>query len=461
MVGADPREGYGRDMRIAVVGGGISGLVAAYRLRVLLGAEADIVVIDRAARLGGILYTGELAGEPLDLGAEAFVGRRPEVPELLRELGLETQLVVPAGLRPLVWSQGRAHPLPERTLMGIPSNAESMRGLVDAETLERIETESRRPLGWYPDADMDVYRLVADRFGVQVVERSVDPLLGGVYAGSSRSIGVRAALPTLAAALDDGAPSLTHAVAAAMPPPSNAPVFGGLRDGYRVLLDTLAAKSGAEFVTATSATHLVRASHGWVLEPVGGVDAVVLATPAPVTANLLRPFAPAAASAAAGIELSSSVVVALGLPRDTALPQNSGILVATGEPLRAKAFTLSSRKWTHLAERGTAAVRASFGKFGDDSPLHWSDADLIAAATEDLATVTGATIEPTSAVVQRWPGGLAQYAPGHNGRIAEIESAIADFDGLAVAGAYLHGVGVPACVSSATAAARRVASILT
>ncbi|WP_433684184.1 protoporphyrinogen oxidase [Nocardia sp. CA-119907] len=448
-------------MRIAVVGGGISGLVAAYRSRVLLGADADIVVIDRAARLGGILYTGELAGEPLDLGAEAFVGRRPEVPELLRELGLEMQLVVPAGLRPLVWSQGRAHPLPERTLMGIPSDAESMRGLVDAETLERIETESRRPLAWYPDADMDVYRLVADRFGTQVAERSVDPLLGGVYAGSSRSIGVRASLPTLAAALDDGAPSLTHAVAAAMPPPSNAPVFGGLRDGYRVLLDTLAAKSAAEFITATSATHLARASHGWVLEPVGAVDAVVLATPAPVTANLLRPFAPAAASAAAGIELSSSVVVALGLPRDTPLPQNSGILVATGEPLRAKAFTLSSRKWTHLAERETATVRASFGKFGDDSTQTWSDADLIAAATEDLATVTGATIEPTAALVQRWPGGLAQYAPGHLDRVVEIESAAADFDGLAIAGAYLRGVGVPACVASGTAAAHRIAATLT
>ncbi|MEU7222120.1 protoporphyrinogen oxidase [Nocardia iowensis] len=445
-------------MRIAVVGGGISGMAAAYRLRVLLGAEADILVLDRAERVGGILYTGEVAGEPLDLGAEAFVGRRPEVPELLREVGLETQLVTPAGLRPLLWSGGVTHPLPERTLMGIPADAESMRGLVDAETVERIATEPRRPLAWEPGADIDVYRLIADRFGAQVAERSVDPLLGGVYAGSSRSIGIRAALPTLAAALDDGAPSLTHAVSVALPPPSDAPVFGGLRDGYQVLLEALAARSGAKFVTATPATRLARGLRGWVVDPIGAVDAVVLATPAPVSARLLGTVAPNAAAALAGIELSSSVVVALALPRDTALPHNSGILVATGESLRAKAFTLSSRKWTHLAQRETALVRASFGKFGDDSTLSWSDADLIAAAAEDLATVTGVAIEPVAAVVQRWRGGLAQYAPGHTDRVAAIESAVSSLDGLALAGAYLHGVGVPACVASGNAAAERIAA---
>lgn len=441
-----------------MVGGGISGMAAAYRLRVLLGAEADILVLDRAERVGGILYTGEVAGEPLDLGAEAFVGRRPEVPELLREVGLETQLVTPAGLRPLLWSGGVTHPLPERTLMGIPADAESMRGLVDAETVERIATEPRRPLAWEPGADIDVYRLIADRFGAQVAERSVDPLLGGVYAGSSRSIGIRAALPTLAAALDDGAPSLTHAVSVALPPPSDAPVFGGLRDGYQVLLEALAARSGAKFVTATPATRLARGLRGWVVDPIGAVDAVVLATPAPVSARLLGTVAPNAAAALAGIELSSSVVVALALPRDTALPHNSGILVATGESLRAKAFTLSSRKWTHLAQRETALVRASFGKFGDDSTLSWSDADLIAAAAEDLATVTGVAIEPVAAVVQRWRGGLAQYAPGHTDRVAAIESAVSSLDGLALAGAYLHGVGVPACVASGNAAAERIAA---
>ncbi len=445
-------------MRIAVIGGGVSGLTAAYRLRALLGTEAEIVLVEHRERLGGVLLTGELAGAPFDLGAEAFVGRRPEVPRLLAELGLSDQLVYPAGRRPLVWSGGAAHPLPEGTLMGIPSGAESVRGLVDADTLARVAAEPDRPLSWEPGADVDVYGLVADRFGAQVAERSVDPLLGGVYAGSSRSIGVRAALPTLAAALDAGATSLTAAVGAALPPPSTAPVFGGLRDGYGVLLRALVEASGARIVTGVPAGPVTRAVRGWLVEPVGAVDAVVLATPAPVTAELLREVAPDSAAAAADIELSSSVVVALALPRDTALPQNSGILVATGEPLRAKAFTLSSRKWPHLAARETALVRASFGKFGDDAVLDRSDAELIEAAVADLAVVTGVEATPVAARVQRWRGGLAQYAPGHLGRVAAIEAGVAYLDGLTVAGAYLHGVGVPACVASGERAAREIAA---
>ncbi|MFF2551341.1 protoporphyrinogen oxidase [Nocardia sp. NPDC058058] len=443
-------------MRIAIVGGGISGLVAAYRLRQSLGASADLVLIDQRDRLGGILHTTDIEGDPVDLGAEAFVGRRPEIPALMRELGIEDQLVHPAGKRPLVWSGGTAHPLPGNTLMGIPADSESITGLVDAETIARVAAEPSSPLHWERGADISVGALVADRFGEQVVRRSVDPLLGGVYAGTADSIGVRAALPTLAAALDAGAQSLTQAVREALPPPSTTPVFGGIRDGYRALLDALTAAADVKVETGTAATRLTRAGAGWQLDPIGAVDAVVLATPAPVTAALLRDIAPDAAEIAAGIELASSAVVAMALPAATELPDNSGILVATGEPLRAKAFTLSSRKWPHLAARDVALVRASFGRFGDDSLLAWQDVDLIQAAVDDLTTVTGANISPLSAVVQRWRGGLPQYAPGHTARIADLRSATADLAGLALAGAYLDGVGVPACAASGTAAAARI-----
>ncbi|WP_280507238.1 protoporphyrinogen oxidase [Nocardia flavorosea] len=445
-------------MRIAVVGGGISGLVAAYRLRQALGVAADLTVIEGRDRLGGVLRTGSVGGEPVDLGAEAFVGRRPEVPALLRELGIAGQLVHPAGLRPLVWAGGRAHPLPERTLMGIPSGPHSVAGLLDADTVARIADEPTRAFDWRPGADTDVYSLVADRFGAQTVARSVDPLLGGVYAGTARSIGLRAALPALAAALDRGATSLTAAVSATLPPPSDAPVFGALRDGYGVLIRALAEQAAATTVRGTGVDALHRMPGRWRVDPVGEFDAVVLATPAPATVRLLTEVAPAAARAAAGIELSSSALVVLELPKDTELPQNSGVLVATGEPLRAKAFTLSSRKWPHLAARDTAVVRVSFGRFGDDTTTALSESELVAAATADLATVTGAAITPNSAVVQRWPGGLAQYAPGHTERVAEIDAGLAGLDDLAVTGAYLNGVGVPACVASATAAARRIAA---
>ncbi|RDI44646.1 protoporphyrinogen oxidase [Nocardia mexicana] len=443
-------------MRVAVVGGGISGLVAAYRLRRALGSALDLVLVERSGRIGGILRTDDIAGDPVDLGAEAFVGRRPEIPAILEELGLSEQLVYPAGKRPLIWSGGAEHPLPERTLMGIPSGPDAVAGLVDEATLAQVADEPTRPLNWVRGGDVSVGDLVGDRFGEQVVRRSVDPLLGGVYAGLANSIGVRAALPTLAAALDAGAPSLSRAVTEALPPPSTAPVFGGIRDGYRVLLEALLSAAQAKVETDTAATGLTRTTTGWRLDPVGEVDAVILAAPAPVAAGLLREAAPEAADAAAGIELSSSAVVALALPAETALPDNSGILVATGEPLRAKAFTLSSRKWTHLAQRDVALVRASFGRFGNDTPLSWPDEDLIAAAAEDLSTVTGVEITPLTARVQRWRGGLPQYAPGYIDRVAAIEAGVDELPGLAVAGAYLHGVGVPACAASGTAAAERI-----
>ncbi len=443
---------------VAVVGGGIAGLVAAYRVRQALGPDATITLIEESDHVGGKLRTVPLAGYDIDVGAEAFVGRRPELPALLAELGLADQLVHPSGLRALVWASDALHPLPSGTLMGIPAGSESLVGLVDSATLDKIDREPTLPFEWDATADIDVESLVAARFGEQVVSRSVDPLLGGVYAGRSRTIGVRAALPTLAAALDAGASSLSAAVERALPEPSSAPVFGGIRDGYGVLLDALVLAATPTVLTGVGVNALRRDGDGWLVDPVGRFDGVVLAVPAPTLTRLLAEVSPVAADAARAIPVASSAVVALALPLDTQLPENSGILVATGEVLRAKAFTLSSQKWPHLGARDVKLVRASFGHFGDDRSLGWPDDELVAAAVEDLAVVAGVRATPVDTIVTRWTGGLPQYLPGHLDRVRAIEAGIAELDGVEVAGALLHGVGVPACVASGTDAAQRLSS---
>jgi hypothetical protein len=248
----------------SVVGGGISGLVAAYRLRVAAGPDASITVFDPADRLGGVLRTERVGGQPLDVGAEAFVARRPEVPALLAELGLAAKQIGTTGARPLIYSQRRLHPLPRDTLNGIPAQPSALAGLVDDATIARMFDERTRPLRWRPGADPTVADLVGDRFGEQVVARSVDPLLAGVYAGSAATIGLRSAAPTLAEVLDRGVPSLTDAVREALPPPLAGSVFGAVEGGYAVLLDALVRRARVKWAQV-AIERVTPSARGWEL----------------------------------------------------------------------------------------------------------------------------------------------------------------------------------------------------
>ncbi|ORB75806.1 protoporphyrinogen oxidase [Mycobacterium scrofulaceum] len=431
-----------------VVGGGISGLTAAYRLRAAVGDHAAITLFDPGDRLGGILRTERVGGQTMDLGAEAFILRRPEMPALLAELGLSGRQLVSTGARPLIYSGRTVHPLPTGTVVGIPSSAAAVAGLVDEATVARIEAEPGRPLRWRPGSDPATAELVGERFGEQVVARSVDPLLSGVYAGSAATIGLRAAAPGVAAALDRGAASLTDAVRQALPPPTGAPVFGALDGGYQVLLDALVERSRPRRVRA-AVQRLEPAGPGWALLDDAGArwhaDAVILAVPAPRAARLLADIAPTSAAAAGRITSASSVVVALAVPGGTPFPECSGVLVATGEALRAKAITLSSRKW---GARGDAQLlRLSFGRCGDGLAETASDDELLVWAVDDLATVFGLHVEPVDARVQRWIEAMPQYGPGHAGLAAEVRAGLPPT--LAVAGSYLDGIGVPACVGAA------------
>ncbi len=520
-------------MRVAVVGAGIAGLAAAHRLRTLLGPDAAITVLEQRDRIGGVLRTIDLAGKPYDVGAEAFLARRPEVPALLAELGLTERLVHPTAAHASIRAAGRTVALPAGTVLGVPTSAARLVGLLTDAGLAAVAAEPTRPLAWTPGGDVALGRLLRARFGDELTDRLVDPLLGGVYAGRVDALGLRPTMPALAAALDAGATSLTAAADAATNgesrvstrrdggsgPPDNgesrvstrrdrisgsgpenesrqagsrgaplgdggqesptrrgetrdsplvaggppSPVFGALRGGYRVLLDALADAARADFRLDTTVRAIEPSAPGWllVLGPTTApealeVDAVVLAVPAPALARLLRPIAPAAASAAGGIELASSVVVALAFREaDVPVPATSGALVAAGEPLAVKGVTHSSTKWAHLAGDGLVRLRASLGRFGEATALQADDAALVAQVRADLAALDGIHATPVAVHVQRWGGGLPQYAPGHVGRVATLEAALPD--GIAVAGAALHGVGVPACIGTGRAAADRIA----
>lgn len=459
--------------RVAVVGGGVSGLAAAHRLRRLLGPTAAITLLERRDRLGGVLHTVDLAGVPFDVGAEAFLVTRPEVPDLLAELGLVDEVVHPAPVAPTLRAGGRTVSLPTGTLMGVPGTTARLDEVLSPQARHTVATEASRHLRWEAGSDAALGSLLRERFGDEVADRLVDPLLGGVYAGRVDQLGLRATIPALAEALDNGSSSLTAAVDTALAASRNpgagtrpaGPVFGALRGGYRVLVDALARASAAEIRLGTTVCGLARRSRGWRLELESATgraaleaDAVVLAAPAPVLARLLAEAAPTAARAAEEIELASPAVVALTYRADDAaqLPRSSGVLIASDEPFAIKAVTYSSRKWPHLSPDGLVRLRASVGRHGDTDLDGVDDDELVARVRADLARLTGITAEPVAVHVQRWDGGLPQYGVGHTDRVRVVQTELPE--GLAVAGAVLHGVGVPACIASAHAAAERICS---
>ncbi len=473
-------------MRVAVVGGGITGLAAAYRLRILLGPAAEIVLVEGSRRLGGALRTVELAGLALDVGAEAFLMRRPEAAALVDELGIGAQLTHPTPAAPTVRAAGRTVALPTRTLLGLPGAARDVAGLLSARGVAQLAAELSMPLHWVPGQDAAVGRLLRERAGDEIVDRLVDPLLGGVYAGRADALGLRATLPAVATALDRGSGSLLAAAATALPPasavppasalpPASAPddvrppVFGTLRGGLGDLVDALVRATGADTRLGLPVRGLARTSQGWRLElgsaarPVQlAADAVLLAVPGPALRRLLADPLPAAAAAAGRVEVASCAVVGLALPVAAvdALPQASGVLVASGEAVSVKAFTFSGRKWAHGRSDSVLLVRGSLGRYGEAPVLQRDDAELVDVVRTDLAALTGVTAQPVDTVVARWGGGLPQYAPGHVDAVDALERAVAGQPGLAVAGAVLHGVGVPACIGTADAAARRLVGYL-
>lgn len=471
---------------IAVIGGGVAGLSAARELRQGLGPGVDILVLEAYDRLGGKLKTVDFANGPVDMGAEAFLARWTGLTPLIEDLGLSENLRTPSGLPSNFFVDGHLVPAPRRTVMGIPARGIDVAEVVSKDTMTLIDEEasgtslgtSLRPIPWTPGDDINVGTLVRSRYGDEAVTRLVSPMLGGVYSSSADALGLRATVPVLAEAFDalaaSGAPVfLSTAVERVLSQREKAvqdrtnrgekptAVFNSFAGGYRSLVRALADDSRADIRLNTQVESVGWWRDRFWLEPVGEVDAVVVATPAPVASVLLKNVAPHVGDLLREVKLASSAVVGMRFNTDENLPQSSGVLLAADAPTHAKAFTFSSRKWPHLAERGGAFVRASFGTLADDSLVEADDRTLIGYAVEDLRTVTGFSAQPVETFVQRWWGGLPCYAENHLVRVSAIEAGLANVPRVAVAGAMLHGVGVPACADSGREAARKIINDLT
>ena len=471
-------------MNIAIIGAGLAGLTAAYELRstgsARAGAEDDLKVdvYEATDRLGGKLHTVAFEAGPTDMGAEAFMARRQDAVDFFTELGLAGSLVEPSGLRSLVWVDGETRGLPTGGVMGIPSTSETVAHLVSEDTAQRIDTEAdREGFAWEVGGDVNVGALVRERYGDEVVDNIVSSLLGGVYSCTADDLGVRATIPQLAEELDrlaaadaDGKVHLSTAVAnlersrREMPTGQGA-VFKTFRDGYQEVYETLAEKSGADIYIDAFISAIELEGSKYRLK--GGEDTaydhVILAVPAPTAALLLKEVAPEASGALKTVKLANSAVVGMRFAPDEGLPQNSGVLVSTGaEDVHAKAFTFSSRKWPHLAERGGALVRASFGRFGDNVAITATEDDLVDWALDDLKTITGfdgraAGLEEI--YVQRWLGGLPRFDENHLATVAKVRSLLLDepkASRISLTGAWAGGVGVPAVIADARAAAAAV-----
>ncbi|PFG27319.1 protoporphyrinogen oxidase [Corynebacterium renale] len=452
-------------MRIAVIGAGLAGLTAAYEIQ-KLDKDAQVEVFEAADRPGGKLRTVPFEAGLVDVGAEAFLARRGAAREFFEELGLGDQIVSPSGLRSLVYTGGALENLPGATVMGIPATSEPVAHLVSAETAARIDAEKDAdPIDWPVGGDLNVGALVRQRYGDEVVDHAVSALLGGVYSCTADDLGVRATIPQLAATLDEmERPTLSGAVQkildsrpAPAPGAKPAPVFGAFKRGYQQVYETLAEKSTV-YVDAFIAG-ISREGESFTLKGADGrFDRVLLATPAPTVAMLLRDVAPETSAALQPVKLASSVVVAMHFESDEGLPQNSGVLIASDEPgVHAKAFTFSSRKWPHIAEFGGATVRASFGRFGDDAVVRADEDDLVDWALDDLQKITGFDGRAAGLkeiYVQRWFGGIPRYDENHLAAVAAAKAGLTP--GIEVTGAWAGGVGVPAIIADARAAAARI-----
>jgi protoporphyrinogen/coproporphyrinogen III oxidase len=449
--------------RIAIIGGGISGLSAAYALekKRQSGVELEYVLYESSPRLGGVLVTESVDGCLIEAGPDSFLTEKPWASDLCREIGLADQLIGSndADRKTYVLVRERLIEMPDGLMFMVPTKILP----TVLSPLFSLKTKLRMAREWFhpphkANSDETVAAMVERHYGPEMVDRLADPLLSGVYGGEASQLSVRAVLARFAD-MEAKHGSLGRAMLSARKnaPKQNGaprPLFTSLKEGMQQMVDALTARLDIEaLATGTSAQAITLERGGWVVS--AGLqsdlfDAVILALPTHAAARLLRVGSPELAAELDSVNYSSSVTVAMGYDQNVraSLPPGFGFLIPRSEGKRMLAATFVHNKFPHRAPDNRAIIRCFLGGSRDEKILALSDDEILAIVREELKQIVRLTAEPLFTRVCRWRVAMAQYGVGHLERLQRIETLRRKHPGLALAGNGYSGIGVPDCVRS-------------
>ena len=451
--------------RIAIVGGGISGLSAAYAVeqKSRAGFDVDYVLYEASPQLGGVLRTETVDGCVVEAGPDSFVTEKPWAADLCRELGIGDQLLGSndAERKTYILTRGRLVEMPDGLMFLVPTKIlpTGFSSLFSWKTKLRMARELFHP-PHAVDHDESVAAFVERHYGAEMVDRLADPLLSGVYGGEAASLSVRAVLPRFAE-MERKYGSLGRAMLAAREngrkqggERTAAPLFTSLNNGMQYLAETIVARlTPSSLLTNAAVQAILPESGGWVVS--AGMqsdhfDAVIIALPARAAAEVLRMASPDLTAELAGIDYSSSITVGLGYGADVrrSLPPGFGFLVPRSEGKRLLAATFVHNKFPHRAPEDRALLRCFFAGGNAEKVWELSDSQIVGIVRAELEQVLGLQAEPLFSRVYRWKSAMAQYGVGHLDRLQRIEGLRLQLPGLALAGNGYRGIGVPDCVRS-------------
>jgi len=462
--------------RIAIIGGGISGLAAAFALdeRRRAGAPLEYVVYESSPRVGGVVRTEQVEGCVMEAGPDSFLAEKSWAADLCRTLGLGDQLISSndRDRKTYILVRGRLVLIPDGLMFMVPTKLlpTVLSPLFSVKTKLRMAREWFRPPR-AADRDESVASLVERHYGRELVDRLADPLLSGIYGGEASSLSVRAVLPRFAE-MERTHGSLGRAMLAARKQMSETasqparPLFASLKDGMQQLVDALLSRLPRSRLLINMPIDQLRAeAHGWRVSAgakADSFDGVILATPTHSAAKLLSPCSAELANELGGIAYSSSITVGLGYGREVrqSLPPGFGFLVPASEGRHMLAATFVHNKFPRRAPEDRALLRCFIGGAHADQVWQLSDGELVGLVREDLEAILRLRAEPVFARVYKWKAAMAQYGVGHLDRLERIERLRRPLPNLALAGNGYRGIGVPDCIRSGSEAAMQVLTSL-